>query len=520
MESVDAWNDHLRVRIEDELVGMARLSLLGGDLVRNSLTDRVSEELRMCLRRHLKPASNNNKNLKKHAQLHALMKVAIVAALKEFRDNLPTILPALVDEYITEVVTEPLFVEVRTARHPIAQAVLQPARAPAAAVGAAVARHGPCLWRCIYYFYQTVMSSAAPLQVEARQAATAQLQEFIRQLNVFAPGPAAPAAPQADPAAEPPAAPAAPHANPVAQPSAEAAAAAPALTHRAAQRGKLAQVLPAQVRPLAFKLTVRTADDHPDGRTINLHRFLANSRNLDFPAPWAQAPADDERAVQQLFDRVASYSLYIRPDCIPPLAPDNALIAARSGMTGTLLIWDDWRGAALRDVIAAEAQRNPLDGRDYDPQDIARWAGLLELTYLAQASHRNFIVFTAQTSPTSTTGRSQAFIVPDGVRVGAAGHESEEPMYPLAMILRKDRGHTRTWFMPLFLDKQRPDVVSERRARAGGAGSSASMAPLGGAEEQAIRALARLADEAALTRLGAEDRAVGGSAGKRPRVSE
>lgn len=41
------------------------------------------------------------------------LQVAIVAALKEFRDNLPTILPALVDEYITEVVTEPLFVEVR-----------------------------------------------------------------------------------------------------------------------------------------------------------------------------------------------------------------------------------------------------------------------------------------------------------------------------------------------------------------------------------------------------------------------
>jgi hypothetical protein len=42
--------------------------------------------------------------------------------------------------------------------------------------------------------------------------------------------------------------------------------------------------------------------------------------------------------VQQLFDRVASYSLYIRADCIPPLAPDNALIAAQSGMTGTLLV--------------------------------------------------------------------------------------------------------------------------------------------------------------------------------------
>jgi hypothetical protein len=115
----------------------------------------------------------------------------------------------------------------------------------------------------------------------------------------------------------------------------------------------------------------------------------------------------------------------------------------------SMQIWDDWRGAALRDVIAAEAQRNPLDGRDYDPQvrslqllavtlliklsltpsllfpqDVARWAGLLELTYLAQASHRNFVVFTAQTSPSSTTGRNQAFIVPDGVRVGAVGHES------------------------------------------------------------------------------------------------
>jgi hypothetical protein len=41
------------------------------------------------------------------------LQVAIVAALKKFRDNLPTILPALVSEYVTKPVTEPLFVEVR-----------------------------------------------------------------------------------------------------------------------------------------------------------------------------------------------------------------------------------------------------------------------------------------------------------------------------------------------------------------------------------------------------------------------
>lgn len=54
-------------------------------------------------------------------------------------------------------------------------------------------------------------------------------------------------------------------------------------------------------------------------------------------------------------------------------------------------IWDDWRGAALRDVIAAEAQRNPLDGRDYDPQ--VRSLQLLAVTLLIKLSLTPSLLF-------------------------------------------------------------------------------------------------------------------------------
>ena len=93
--------------------------------------------LRCSCSRHLKPASENNRVLRRLDELYRVMKVrgqcvvlclhvsavplkptvalqdAVVAALKEFRAELPNLLPELVDEYVTDLVREPLFVEVR-----------------------------------------------------------------------------------------------------------------------------------------------------------------------------------------------------------------------------------------------------------------------------------------------------------------------------------------------------------------------------------------------------------------------